>query len=97
MKAEARDTVSKVREKPQMLLKVKSRRNKSREMYDIRQESGFRQKWKKMRREMLVSMQKIYSTMGRDDEFKGHTIRDREPKERVKNVHDVGCKKKKEN
>jgi len=28
---------------PQMLLKVQSRRNKSREPYDIRQESGFRQ------------------------------------------------------
>lgn len=43
-----------------MLLEAQSRRNKSREPYDIRQESGFRQnKWKKMRGEMLASMQKF--------------------------------------
>lgn len=68
-----------------MLLNVQSRRNKSRELSDVREESRFRQnKWKKMRGEMLVSMQKFQSTTDRDDEFKGHTIRDREPKERIK-------------
>lgn len=56
MKAEARDAVSKVEKKPQMLLKVQRRRNKSKEQYDIREESGFREKkQKKMRGEMLVS------------------------------------------
>lgn len=39
-----------------MLLKVQRRRNKSKEQYDIREESGFREKkQKKMRGEMLVS------------------------------------------
>lgn len=56
MKAEARDAVSKVEKKPQMLLKVQRRRNKSKEQYDIREKSGFREKkQKKMRGEMLVS------------------------------------------
>lgn len=56
MKTEARGAVSKTL----MLLKAQSRRNKSRELHNIRQESGFRQnKWKKMRGELLVSMQKF--------------------------------------
>lgn len=49
MKAQARDIVSKAGEKKsknkkqnQILSKAQSRRNKSRELYDIRQESGFR-------------------------------------------------------
>lgn len=58
MKTEARDTVSKVGEKHQMLLMVQSTGNKSRELYDIRQESEFRQnKGKKIYGKMLVSMQ----------------------------------------
>lgn len=44
---------------------------------------------------MLLSMQKFWSTMDWDDEFKGHMVRDREPKERVKNVHDDGRRRKK--
>lgn len=41
---------------PQMLLKAQRRRNKSKEQYDIKEESGFREKkQKKMRGEMLVS------------------------------------------
>ena len=97
VKAESRDTVSKVGKKPQMLLKVQSRRNKSRELYDIRQESGFRQnKWTKMRGEMLMSMQKFQSTTDRNDEFKGHMVRDREPKERIKmSMMLVGRRRKK--
>lgn len=80
-----------------MLLEAQSRRNKSREPYDIRQESGFRQnKWKKMRGEMLASMQKFQSTMDRDDEFKGHMVREG-AKGKYKNVHDVGWQKEKEN
>lgn len=53
-----------------MLLEVQSRRSKSGELYDIRQESGFRQsEWKKMRGEMRL--QEFKSTIDRDDEFKG--------------------------
>lgn len=61
MQAKARDTIPEVGKKnPHMLPKVQNRRNKSRELCDIRQESGFKQnKWKKMRGEMLVSMQKF--------------------------------------
>lgn len=55
VKAEARDAVSKVEKKTHMLLKVQRRRNKSKEQYDIREESGLREKkQKKMRGEMLV-------------------------------------------
>lgn len=58
MTTEATGTVSKVGEKHQMLLMVQSRGSKSRELYDIRQESEFRQnKGKKIYGEMLVSMQ----------------------------------------
>lgn len=70
---------------------VQSRGNKSRELYDIRQDNEFGQnKGKKIYREMLVSMQKFQSTTDKDGEFKGQTR-----SQRKECIHDVGGRQKK--